>query len=99
MKQIDSKHEWTEAALDTPFRGRIHAQARSAQEAAKLPGNYVKTRELERPNGHPKHCGILVRYDEGPEGVIVRSVGSPVSPPGTIWRGSKDEYHTMWVVD
>ncbi len=103
MQRIDDMGAWGEACLDTPI---FRQPAETAEEAAKHAGNHVKSREREQDGfGWPKFHGVLVYYEEfegkadGAGVALVRSIGSPVSPPGTVWVGSTRDYHLMWEVD
>jgi len=109
MKRIDDDLLWKGLVALTPPQ----AGGETAEEAARLPGNHVKSREIDTDGSDfPKYHGILVRYDAwaptfvGVVGgndingcVIVRSIGTPVSRPGTFWIGTTYEYHQMWEVD
>jgi len=86
---------WYTMLLDTPFRGKRHSEARSAEEAALLPGNAVKSL-ITGDNSFPKYTGILVYYKE--DQVCIRGHGDFVSPK-FVWYGTKEQYHQMWVVD
>lgn len=92
--------DWCEAVLDTPFRIRGQT-GRTAEEAVKIPGNAVKSRELA--GMFPEMHGILVKYpkiNESTSGntVMVRGYGSPVSPKA-IWIGTTHDYHSLWEID
>lgn len=104
MVRNDDPLVFNEAFLDTPFgpnRERL-AEAHRARDPSLLldcPGTCVKTIELDRDKGgFPKHCGILVTYDEKTNYVLVRGHNSPVSP-ACVWTGTVAEYRAMWVVD
>lgn len=85
---------WLFAFVNTPERTEEHSKIETAEEAAKLPGNCVKSKEYNE-NSFPLHHGILVQYGNI---CIVRGHNSPVSPP-FVWTGTKDEYHQFWEVD
>ncbi len=97
MLRIDDMTVWAEAALDTPFRV---SAVRSKEEAERTPGLHVKSFERDAGSFWPKFHGILVKYaDSASPFCIVRSIGSLVSPAGTVWTGDVYEYHTMWEAD
>lgn len=94
MKRADDMHAWNEAWLDTPI-GR--PRRLDADEAFKTPGSHVKSKAVK--NGWPEHFGVLVSFSRAPDAVTVRSIGSPVSPPGVVWTGTRAEYYAMWEID
>lgn len=98
MRCIEDMNRWTNAWLDTPL---CPPRAASPQEAMRTPGLHVKSREQElRQSGEwPKYHGLIVAYDEEKDYVLVRSLDSPVSPRGTIWEGTIQEYYQMWECD
>lgn len=93
---INDRRMFIEAVLDTPFRGPIHFAVKTAEEAACLPGNAVKSIERDTDgSGFPMYHGILVSYDET---CIVRAHQHSLNNR-FVWRGSKEEYHKTWEVD
>lgn len=105
MKRIDNDPLWVAACLDTPAQCG-HA---TKEVARRSPGSHLKSYEREE-NGWSKFFGRLVHYEADPlkltiaglpdtYQVLVRSLGSPVSPAGTVWVGTIAEYLAMWDVD
>lgn len=85
---------WHKKVMDTPFRGRVHAEAKTAEDAAKLPGNAIKSIERASPAGFPKHHGVLVEYGDD---CVVRGHGDMNDK--FVWKGTNEEYHRTWIVD
>jgi hypothetical protein len=105
MIRSDDPKVFHEAWLDTPLGGPSKerlAEAERRDDPSLLldcPGVCLKSRERDPQSGYfPKHHGILVRYDEKTDYVLVRGHNSPVSPACT-WTGTVSEYRTMWQVD
>lgn len=96
MKQVNDMSIWQTAVNLTPTRVTY---ACTREEAAKNPGNAVKSLIRDSSNGFPVLHGCLVAYSERFNLVVVRSHGSPVSLPGTVWYGTIKEYERMWEVD
>lgn len=105
MNRNDDPTAFREACYDTPITGLDRtrlAEAERRDDPSLLldcPGVCLKSRERDpKMGGFPKHHGILVRYDEKTDYVLVRGHNSPVSPACT-WTGTVSEYRAMWEVD
>ena len=96
MKRTEDRALWHEAWLDTPITGPY--KRLDPDEAFKTPGSHVKSKK-RAANGWPADFGVLVSFSRDPDAVTVRSVGSPVSPAGTVWSGTRAEYYAMWEID
>jgi len=105
MIRNDDPVAFREAWLDTPSGGpnkeRV-AEAHRLNDPNVLldcPGTCLKSIERDASSGgFPKHCGMLVTYDEKTDYVLVRGHNSPVSP-ACVWTGTVSEYRAMWEVD
>ena len=93
VTMIVDKELWHQHWMYTPIRA---PGGRTAEEAAKKPGNAVKSIEREN-NGMPKMHGVLNKYEEDGQCVVIGH-NSPVSDT-FVWTGTTHEYHDTWIVD
>ncbi|KKM00729.1 hypothetical protein LCGC14_1801490 [marine sediment metagenome] len=97
MKMIVDYDLWRQACKETPLRKHVqHDIMETAEEAAIIPGNCVKSVEREHEGiGFPKYHGVLVRYGDE---CVVRGHKSLINDE-FVWVGTKEEYSSFWVVD
>lgn len=98
MRQIVDDKEFFKAWYDTPFGAPKNP--RSKEEAMRVPGCAVKSRERRQEGGGlwPRFYGRVVSYSD--ERVVVRSVND--STDGglrCVWEGTAAEYARMWECD
>lgn len=91
---VVDKELWHQHWMDTPLSP---PGGRTADEAAKKPGNAVKSIEREGYGQMPKHHGRLSQYDVEGQCIVIGH-NSPISDT-FVWKGTTKEYHCTWVVD
>jgi hypothetical protein len=109
MKASTDDVAYADAFLDTPFGsprvrtngGEVRAP-RSADEAFRIPGCNVKSREKDGKDGRwPRYFGVLVSCSDDGTLCIVRSKPPTHGVDGkpTVWTGTYAEYASMWMCD
>lgn len=96
MRAIIDLSAWNRAAMETPFG--TPQGCRSPEEAMRVPGCWVKSREMREGGRWPRYYGRLVAFS--PDKVVVRSACDATDGDlACVWEGTVGEYFAMWECD
>jgi hypothetical protein len=95
MKASTNEVEYAEAFMDTPFSSP--RDPRSREEAMRIPGCHLKSKEGDAAGRWPKYFGVLTSI----KGDIVTVISKIPHVDGkkTVWTGTIPQYLAMWDCD